>query len=126
MNQVEKRWGIELAATLAIYAVALIVSLLVLRAGPVPPLRYLVALLPVLPVAYGVWAYARFLRGIDELQRRIQLDGLAFSVAGTGLLTVTWGFLELAGLPRLPVLWVFPILIWLWGIGAAIASRRYQ
>lgn len=126
MNQVEKRWGIELAATLAIYAVALIVSVLVLRADPPAPLRYPAALLPVLPVAYGVWAYTRFLHGIDELQRRIQLDGLAFSVGGTGLLTVTWGFLELAGLPRLPVLWVLPILIWLWGIGAAIASRRYQ
>jgi hypothetical protein len=48
------------------------------------------------------------------------------SGAGTGLLTVTWGFLGLAGLPRLPVVWVFPILIWLWGIGAAMAARRYQ
>lgn len=36
-----------------------------------------VALLPVLPIAYGIWAYTSFLRGIDELQRRIQLDGLA-------------------------------------------------
>jgi hypothetical protein len=126
MNMTGKRYAVELFGALIAYVVALVACLLILRAEPPALLRYFVALLPVLPVAYGVLAYARYLRGIDELQRRIQLDGLAFAVGGAGLITVTWGFLELAGLPRLPVLWVFPILVWLWGLGTALASRRYQ
>jgi hypothetical protein len=89
-------------------------------------LRYLIALLPVAAIGYGMLAYMRFLRGIDELQQRIQLSGLAFAVGGTGLITAAWGFLELAGLPHLPMVWVFPILVWLWGLGTALAARRYQ
>jgi hypothetical protein len=126
MDHVTKRYGIELIGALLAYVVLLISAVLILEAEPPLVLRYLVALLPVLPIAYGMWAYRRFLRGIDELQRRIQLDGLAFAVGGTGLLTVAWGFLELAGLPRLSTLWVFPILVWLWGLGSALAARRYQ
>jgi len=126
MYQAGKRYGIELIGALLAYSMLLIITLRILEAEPPLLLRYLVALLPVLPVAYGMWAYRRFLQGIDELQRRIQLDGLAFAVGGTGLLTAAWGFLELAGMPRLPILWVFPILVWLWGLGSALAARRYQ
>jgi hypothetical protein len=126
MYHVEKRYQIELAAALLAYVALLIIALFIFQAEPPLVLRYLVVLLPVLPIAYGMWAYRRFLHGIDELQRRIQLDGLAFAVGGTGLITMTWGFLELAGLPRLSTLWVFPILVWLWGLGSALAARRYR
>jgi len=117
---------VELTGALVTYAAALVVAIVVIQAGPPAAVRYVAALLPVLPIIYGMRAYWRFLSGIDELQRRIQLDGLAFAVGGGGLITVAWGFLELAGLPRLPAVWVFPLLIWLWGIGTALATRRYQ
>lgn len=126
MYHVEKRYRIELVAALLAYVVLLIIALFIFQAEPPLVLRYLIVLLPVLPIAYGMWAYRRFLHGIDELQRRIQLDGLAFAVGGTGLITMAWGFLELAGLPRLSTLWVFPILVWLWGLGSALAARRYR
>jgi hypothetical protein len=126
MNHVGRRYAIELGASMVAYTITLAVALTVLRLETPTLLRYLVVLLPVAAVLYGMLAYMHFLRGIDELQQRIQLHGLAFTVGGTGLITIAWGFLELAGLPRLSTIWIFPILIWLWGLGTALAARRYQ
>jgi len=126
MNHTGRRYAVELGTAMVAYTVTLVVTLTVLRWEPPTLVRYLVALLPVAAIAYGMFAYRRFLQGIDELQQRIQLTGLSFAVGGTGLITAAWGFLELAGLPHLPTIWVFPILIWLWGLGTALATRRYQ
>ena len=61
-----------------------------------------------------------------RLQRRIQFEGLAFSFLAVCLLTLTWGFLQNAGLPHADIIWVAPLLIMLWGFGSALASRRYR
>jgi hypothetical protein len=90
------------------------------------PLRYPVALLPVLPVLFGVFALISFVRSIDELQRQIQLEGIAFSLGMTGVITFSLGLLEGTGFPFISMTWVLPMMIALWGIGVAIASRRYQ
>ena len=63
---------------------------------------------------------------MDELGRRIQLEALAFGFGAAGMLTFAYGFLENAGLPKLSYVFVFPLMIALWGIGGAIATRRYQ
>lgn len=88
--------------------------------------RYGVAVLPVIPVAYGVWGYMQFLRSLDELQQRIQLEAIGFSLGMTSLVTMTIGFLEVVGLPMIGFIWVFPMIIGFWGIGQFIAQRRYQ
>jgi hypothetical protein len=126
MNHASKRYLVELGASMVVYTVTLIVSITVIQSDPSTLLRYLFALLPVAPIAYGMLTYVRFLRGIDELQQRIQLSGLAFTVGGTGLITAASGFLELAGLPHLSMIGVFPILAGLWGFGTALAALRYQ
>ncbi|MFV9505659.1 MAG: hypothetical protein AB4911_13980 [Oscillochloridaceae bacterium umkhey_bin13] len=126
MQRVEQRWQRALLISLGLYTLALPLTIMLLRADLPTLLRYLIAIIPVLPIGYGILAYTRFLAGLDELQQRIQLYGLAMSVGGTGLITISWGFLELAGLPRLSTLWVFPILIWLWGLGVMLVNRRYQ
>lgn len=124
--QVERVYRQRLLASLVAYVVLLVISLTLLKQTENPAARVLLSLLPVLPVAFGVLAFTRFLRGIDELQRRIQLEGLGFSVAITGLLTFTLGMLENAGLPSVSMTWVFPALVIFWGIGVALAGRRYQ
>lgn len=126
MNQVGKRYTRELTIAMVVYALMLVLMIALLQRDLPTIARYGVALLPVFPIAYGLRAYASFLRGIDELQQRIQLDGLAFAVGGAGLFIATWSFLEFAGVPKLPTVWVFPILIGFWGIGTALATRRFQ
>ena len=63
---------------------------------------------------------------LDELQRRIQLEAVAFSFLATCLITLTWAFQQNAGLPRFDVSFVAPLLVLLWGLGLSVAKRRYQ
>lgn len=117
----------ELGLSLLLY-VALVgasVSTLVTRQlSPAP--RALVASLPMLGCAGMVWAVLRELRRLDELQRRIQHEALMFSFTGTALITLSWGFLEVAGLPRVSAFVVWPLMGALWAIGQALAKRRYR
>jgi hypothetical protein len=109
------------------YIVVLFITLTTLKTmSPDNPLRYLLALLPVIPVLFGFVAYLRYVRQLDEMQQRIQLEGVAFSLGVTGILTFALGFLETAGLPPFGMIWVFPMSILLWGAGVALASRRYR
>jgi hypothetical protein len=88
--------------------------------------RYLVILIPVIPIVYGITAFVRAVGELDELQRRIQLEAFAFSLGSTAVLTFGYGFLELAGLPRVSWLLVLPLMAFLWGVGLVIATRRYR
>ena len=88
--------------------------------------RVVVALTPVIPVISMIYSFLRYLNNIDELQQRIQLLAIGFAAGTTSLLTFSYGFLENVGFPPLSLLWVFPIMILLWGIGLAFIARRYQ
>ena len=67
-----------------------------------------------------------FFRELDELQRRIQLEGLAFGFTATAVLTLSYGFLQNAGLPQVNWVWVWPVMGACWSLGLAIARRRYR
>jgi hypothetical protein len=126
MDANAKRYLKEFGSSMAAYAVMVPVSVWLLKGREHSPLRYLFAVLPAIPSAFALWAAIRFFRGLDELQRRIQFEGIAFSFLATCLLTLTWGFLQNAGLPQADVIWVAPVLIMLWGLGLGIPSRRSQ
>lgn len=111
----------------AVYMVVAVASMLVLQHTQLPlPLRALVAVAPVVPVCFGLPVFVRMLGQMDELQRRIQLEGLGFGFGATALLTFAYGFLENAGLPRISYLWIFPLMCMLWGIGNLFAAARYR
>ena len=117
----------ELASTLVVYGVVLVGSIeLLTHVDIARPWRDLIALSPMLPAAATAWVVLRELRRMDELQRRIQLEALGFSFAGTAILTFSYGFLEGLGYPRLSMFMVWPILAVLWGIGLALGQRRYR
>ncbi len=63
---------------------------------------------------------------MDELQRRIQLDAIAFSFLGTALATFAWGFAEDAGAPELRAFHVWPLMAVLWVAGVLALQRRYR
>jgi hypothetical protein len=113
-------------SSMAVYTVTVPVSIWLLRRCEAAPLRYIVAGLPVIPLIFAMRATIRGIRGMDEMWRRIHFEGVVFSFLATCLLTAGWGFLQNAGLPRADVMWVAPLLIVLWGIGAGLASRRYR
>lgn len=115
----------ELGLAMAAYVIVVLVSIK-LVSGLEQPVKTLVALTPLIPASLALFAYLRFLSRMDELGRRIQLEALAFGFGAAGMLTFAYGFLENAGFPQLSYIWVFPLMIALWGIGGAVASYRYR
>lgn len=121
-----KRYSMELGASLLAYCTLLVASILLLQRG-LPPgtLKTAIAVMPMLPAAGIAWAVIRQLRRIDEMQRRVQLEGLALSFMGTAFGTFTYGFLENAGFPKLSMFAVWPFMAVLWIVATLAMQRRY-
>jgi hypothetical protein len=115
----------EFTIAMAAYVVAVLITVK-LTPSIDPAFRALFVLIPLIPSAFALRAYLRFLGRMDELGRRIQLEALAIGFGAAGMLTFAYGFLENAGFPQLSYVFVFPLMIFLWGIGSVIATRRYQ
>jgi hypothetical protein len=126
MDANAKRYLREFGSSMAAYTVMVPVSIWLLKEHEHSPARFLFAVLPVIPSAFAMWAAIRFFRGLDELQRRIHFEAITFAFLAACLISLTWGFLQNAGLPHADVIWVTPLLIMLWGLGLGIATRRYQ
>jgi hypothetical protein len=126
MNNSNKRYLRDFSISMALYCVLLIAAIMLYQALPPHPASALLMLLPIAPILFGFRAFIRWVRELDELQKRIQMEAFAFSLGLTGILTFTYGLMERAGLPQISLIWVFPLSIMLWGIGQAIAVRRYQ
>ncbi len=120
-----RTYRIRLLIVMGAYVVLVPLSLVVIPQVQSAPLRIIVALLPVIPVPFGILSLLAYLRQLDELQRRIHLEAFGFSLGMTGMTTFTLGFLENAGVPSLNIIWVFPMMIAFWGVGQIIARRRY-
>jgi hypothetical protein len=112
--------------SLVLYVAALAVSLRWLHAGVEGPLKYFVALLPVLPALGIPLAVVRFCQSMDELELRKQLEALAFAFASAAIVTFTYGFLQNAGLPEVSWVWVWPVMAVCWMVGLAVARWRYR
>lgn len=102
------------------------VEIFVDHAAVSPVWRAVLAVLPVLPIAFAVRAFVRYLRGTDELQRQIQLESLAIAFGGSALAAQAYGLLEYAGLPHLNPIWLYALMITLWGVASTFTSRRYR
>lgn len=113
-------------AAMAAYCLLLLASIWLIGAHPHAVWRIPVAISPAVPLAFALWAVVRFFGQLDELQRRIQLEALAVAFAATALITIGYGLLENVGLPTLSWAWVTPLMIALWGVATAVASRRYR
>ena len=93
------------------------------------PALIAIVLVPVVPAAVFLYFFISDIRRMDELQRRIQLEALAFAYPLTLLLLMTLGLLQLV-MDLNPAdwsyrhVWQFVIVFYLFGIG--IAARRYQ
>jgi len=121
-----RRYAREFSLAMVIYGITVIAVGAWLRGHPDSPWRIPVALLPFLPVMLGFVALARFFGRMDELMKRVQLEGMAFAFSGTVPLVIGYGFLESAGLPKLSMWWVWVTMAMLWFAGSLLASRRYR
>ncbi len=126
MDKTTRRYLRHFLVIMVLYVISVVISVrqLPLLKGTVG--RIVAAIAPVLPLLLLVWAFLKYLNNVDELQQKIHLNAIAWAAGMTGLITMTIGFLENVGLPRLSWLYIFPLMMALWGIGLAFFTRRYS
>ena len=94
------------------------------------PLRALIAISPALPIIFVMRAFLRYLRSIDEMQRRIEMEAIGVSALFVSQAYLVGGFLQIGKVIAVPadvaMIWVFPLMCLSYGIGKFIALRRYR
>jgi len=108
--------------------VVILLIVIKLAKGPMngSPLLWGIMLLPMLPVLYSLKQNFHAIEAMDEMMRRIHLEAALISGIVTGFITFGWGLLEIAGLRPFEAVYVLPMLIVFWSIGAAWRKRVYS
>jgi hypothetical protein len=88
--------------------------------------KYYVALAPALPAGLVIWLFVRALSRLDDLQKRMQVQAMGFSMAATAIMTFGYGFFEGAGWPQLNGTLILPLMALLWGIAMVVLSVRLR
>jgi len=123
-----RRYQVQLFGWLIVYGILLAGSLTALLHGVVAKALVVpVSLLPMLP-AFGILLLVmRRHRSLDELEQRIQAEGIMFAFGATAILTFSYGFLEnTAGAPELSYLWFWAVMGTMWLVGVWLAYHRYR
>jgi drug/metabolite transporter (DMT)-like permease len=96
------------------------------------PVRVTAALLPLVPMLFYVRSCVRFMRGLDELQRRVQQETWLFAALGTVFVGVIVSVLNANGVQSpnlehgLGLVGAMCSMMLLWGVGSVIINRRYR
>ena len=125
-----RRYMREFVPAMAGYVVLLFASVLLLKRVDEPALRAVLALLPVVPIAFVLRAVIRFIRDADELQRQIELEAVSIATALVSLLYMAGGFLQLAKVVDVPagvaMIWMFPLVCLVYGLAKIAVVRRFR
>jgi hypothetical protein len=116
------RYFAELMAGFLFYALVLVISIDVGRPMPKGLGRTLLLVSPMLPFLLIVWVVVRYIRRLDEYQRRLQLESIAIAAGVTAGWTFTYGFLENAGFPLLSMFHVWPVMGFAWAIAVIVRN----
>lgn len=122
-REMRRRYNFELGGAMLLYATVLFVSIHFAKLMAPSAARTAVLLGPVVPLALAIWAIARQFRRLDEFLRLHSLESVAVGAAVTAAWTLTYGFLELSGFPRLSMFFVWPIMGAVWGLHACVRTR---
>lgn len=88
--------------------------------------RFVLLLLPLIPVIAIVPAVLSYYRDTDEFEQRITVQSLAIAAGVTAVCSVTYGFLELAGLPKLSAWYTWLVVMGSWFIARLALRWRYR
>ncbi len=129
-------WKVDLLfnAWLFVTMVTHVAAEFALRRHPTwsPLVRGAVALAPFLPGLLYLRSCLRFIRGLDELQQRLQLEAVAFAALGTvvgstAVNVLSKHALSLPGLDHgLGLIGTFMMMFTLWLVGGALANARFK
>lgn len=129
MNRItvaNRRYLKALIFALLLYGVLLVGALVLSRDMAPGPLRTALLLSPMLAFLLATRAIVRVIRDTDEFLRKTTLEHLAIAAAGTAGITFTYGFLEVAGFPRLSMFMVWPVMGALWVTASLVHWLRHR
>jgi len=119
-REANQRYRLELGVSMLLYLGVLAGSIYLAKPMDAGWQRTLLLITPVLPVFLAVWVIARQFQRMDEFLRMRSLEGLAVAAAVTAGLSLTYGFLESAGFPKLSMFWVWGVMGFVWGAHACL------
>lgn len=88
--------------------------------------RYFVALLPLIPGIFLAFGILRITTKIDEMERRILLEAVAFSFIFTLILLLSFGLLSLVGVQQPSTIMIVFIMCMLLVVGKLWGNWRYR
>jgi hypothetical protein len=111
----------------AVYLVAVLGASLAIKAFAPPQwIAALLAAAPIAPALLMLGAQLRYMRTLDEFQRRVQSEAVLIAAAIIAFATLAYGQLEdMAGFPDISMMWVFPALCVAWSAATLFVRRRY-
>ncbi len=125
-QQAKRRYFKELGFSMALYAVLLAGALRLSLDMQPGALRTVVLLTPMLAFLLALRAVVRAVRRSDEFIRKTTLEHLAIAAAVTAGVTFTYGFLEIAGFPKLSMFVVWPLMGGVWAITTIVDTLRHR
>lgn len=128
MTRAARTYTTRMIAFGVIYTVAIFgVNWLDALLSPGPGVRVALALIPVLPAGFMVFAVVAFVRAMDEVQARIVTESVLIAAMIVSLGSFTYGMLRGAiELPVIEAYWYLPALIAASGLAQIFVTRRYR
>lgn len=122
-----RKYTVHLIGVLTLYFIFIVASVFCLqRINVGAPWKYLIAGAPFFPALLLLLVIVRVIRELDELQRKIQFEAIAFSFSAVAVISFGYGLLENAGMPPLNLIWICPLMTICWSSSVWFARRRYQ
>lgn len=127
MTQNDKRNARIFTAWTFVWALSFVAATFLLAGEIVvtAPLTWLVALVPTALGLQAIRSYVYFLRGADELLRKVHLEGLAIGFGAGVIFTMGYGLLEHIGASALNISDPIVVFFFFWALGQWLAMRRY-
>jgi hypothetical protein len=119
----------ELFGSILIYLIVLFASVWLAKDMQPGLLRTAIAICPMIPVLGSVWAVVRHFRRMDEYVRLWSLENMAIAGAVTAVSSLTYGFMEGIGFPKLSMFVVWGVFMGGWGLLSCIRGKmdcRYE
>jgi len=123
-----RRYARRIWPTMLLYIVILLGSLWALKSqGLADGVRYVIAVLPALPLVGVITFVAQSMSAEDdEFQRVLWAESMLWGTAVTMAATTVWGFLEVAGAPHVPLYWIFPFFTGTTVVALLLLREKYR
>jgi hypothetical protein len=119
-REANRKYRVELFSAMAAYLLVLMGSIALAKPMEPGTVRTLLLITPIIPLALSIWAIARHFKRMDEFVRLRSLESLAIAAAVTAGLSLTYGFLESAGFPKVSMFWVWGVMGLIWGLHSSL------